>query len=597
MHSCGASSKSLTGSATSLGRARAGAVGEGLGLDGASSVVALTGGAEVAGGGVVVGVVGAERPGQEQDEGEAADDGADADEDPARQRAALLLLGLLLVLELAVRPLPLTLLGSHERRRLRRVRRDSSAVVARRSGLEHAGDDAPCRARRRTTARRGWRGARRRRRSGGARPAARRRGRRRPAPRRRRTARRCRRAPAAPAASRSASGSKPSGRRAGREEAGPAVLDLAPTSGPATVRCRPPAAGRRRRPARRRGARRSISAVAARAAQVRRPHRRRAAPSDGRRQRIGQLGGALRGPSSLSGGSAWPCQRRARFHVDSPWRTQSRWTRHRHPSGTRRPVAGASAGVGCWVRSRRGDRAHVRVGPGGRRHRARRAARRRPSARCSAPPAQRYGDRLRRRAGDVPDLGQRRPGRRRRPRSARPTRWPSCRPCPAGDVSERATSAMSSGRAAGAPTRAAGARRRHLLRAPRRPGPRRPRPGRAGPPARRATPPRARPTSCATSSATACSATSDRPPRPAEDFSDHPRAGRARPALRRPRLRPPRRARRRRAGRRSPPPSTPSRPSVSAERRQVFAELDDLTDELVRRYRDEHRPTSATRHR
>ena len=35
---------------------------------------------------------------------------------------------------------------------------------------------------------------------------------------------------------------------------------------------------------------------------------------------------APRTPSSLSGGSAWPCQRRSRFHVDSPWRTQSRWT-------------------------------------------------------------------------------------------------------------------------------------------------------------------------------------------------------------------------------------------------------------------------------
>lgn len=30
-------------------------------------------------------------------------------------------------------------------------------------------------------------------------------------------------------------------------------------------------------------------------------------------------------PSSLSGGSARPCQRRSRFHVDSPWRTQSTW--------------------------------------------------------------------------------------------------------------------------------------------------------------------------------------------------------------------------------------------------------------------------------
>ena len=47
-----------------------------------------------------------------------ADDGADADDDRARQLAALLLLGLLLVLQLAVGLLPFTLLGSHERRRL-----------------------------------------------------------------------------------------------------------------------------------------------------------------------------------------------------------------------------------------------------------------------------------------------------------------------------------------------------------------------------------------------------------------------------------------------------------------------------------------------
>ena len=56
--------------------------------------------------------------GEEQHEGEAADDGDDADHDRARQLAALLLLGLLLVLQLAVGLLPFTLLGSHERRRL-----------------------------------------------------------------------------------------------------------------------------------------------------------------------------------------------------------------------------------------------------------------------------------------------------------------------------------------------------------------------------------------------------------------------------------------------------------------------------------------------
>ncbi len=78
---------------------------------------------------------------------------------------------------------------------------------------------------------------------------------------------------------------------------------------------------------------------------------------------------------------------------------------------------------------------------------------------------------------------------------------------------------------------------------------------------------------------------SDRPPRPAEDFSDHPRAaeldqlcadhgfGRLDElddedlaAL---------------AGALDAFES-----DVSAERRQVFAELDDLTDELVRHYRD-----------
>ena len=133
-------------------------------------------------------------------------------DDPPGELAALLLLGLLLVLELAVRPLPLTLLGSHERRRLPAAGADSSVddEAGARTGREarpvvgldrepqpaEVGevlvDGAAC---------------------GGARRAARRRGRRRSAPRRRGDGAAMSSSAGSTRSSRSASGSKPSGRR------------------------------------------------------------------------------------------------------------------------------------------------------------------------------------------------------------------------------------------------------------------------------------------------------------------------------------------------------------------------------------------------
>ena len=95
-----------------------------------------------------------------------------------------------------------------------------------------------------------------------------------------------------------------------------------------------------------------------------------------------------------------------------------------------------------------------------------------------------------------------RPSRRRR--SGRPTRSPCCRPCREARRERRLRRAQPR-RAPRAAARAAGARRRRLLRAPRRPGPRRPGPRRAGPARRRRRAGARRPT-CATCSATACSA-------------------------------------------------------------------------------------------
>ena len=133
--------------------------------------------------------------------------------------------------------------------------------------------------------------------------------------------------------------------------------------------------------------------------------------------------------------------------------------------------------------------------------------------------------------------------------------------------------------------RAAGARRRRVLRPPGGPGARRPGPGRAGPPRARR-PARSCTTTSPTSSATACSASSDRPPRPADDFSEHALSaeldqlcadhgfGRL-DELDDDELRSLAEALDRFERR------------VSGERQEVFAELDDLTDELVIRYREQ----------
>ena len=100
-------------------------------------------------------------------------------------------------------------------------------------------------------------------------------------------------------------------------------------------------------------------------------------------------------PRSVSGGSAWPCQRPSAFHSDCPWRMSSTRVMASEPTRTGR---GSPAAVGwpeglvatlaarCWRtprRWRRGRAATVRRGPRGGGHRARRGAGRHRRRTCS----------------------------------------------------------------------------------------------------------------------------------------------------------------------------------------------------------------------
>ena len=133
MHSCGASSNVFTGSSTVLGRALAGAVCEPGPRRAAAGAVDRVG---------RLVVVAAERapPTQARPsaDAEAAHDGADRDQRAPLVGAAALLLGLLLVLELAVRLLALALLGAHEGGRI-------PAPAAGPEGGRHGGGGGPTR--------------------------------------------------------------------------------------------------------------------------------------------------------------------------------------------------------------------------------------------------------------------------------------------------------------------------------------------------------------------------------------------------------------------------------------------------------------------